>query len=64
MTVEQIIDRISKFEKFFDLDFPPVDSSVYETHIESPFDISIHWRRPEEFLKPNYELGLLMPVVF
>ncbi|MFO0004464.1 MAG: C2 family cysteine protease, partial [bacterium] len=24
----------------------------------------IHWRRPEDFLKPNYELGTLKHVVF
>lgn len=63
MSAEMIGEKI-RDSKFFDLDFPPLESSVYETYIDSPFDIVIHWRRPEEFLKPNYELGTLMCVVF
>jgi len=26
--------------------------------------VYVHWRRPNEFLNPNYDLGLLQPVVF
>jgi len=26
--------------------------------------VVIHWRRPEDFLKPNYELGTLKHVIF
>lgn len=65
MNTKQIADVIqSKFERFYDLDFPPIDHSIYETHIDSPFDVVVHWRRPEDFLRPNYELGTLKCVVF
>jgi hypothetical protein len=35
--------------RFLDVDFPPVDRSLYGTQ-ESPFDTLIQWRRPHEFL--------------
>jgi hypothetical protein len=61
---ESHAESVLKGEKFFDLDFPPTDSSIYETTIDCAYDIVMHWRRPEEFLKPNFELGLLKCVVF
>ena len=65
MSTQEIQDKVlTKFDKFIDLDFPPTDQSIYETHIDSPYDIVMHWRRPEEFLKANYELGTLKHVVF
>lgn len=65
LSYKQISDTISnKCDKYFDLDFAPMDSSVFQNHIDSPIDVVIHWRRPEEFLKPNYQLGTLKPVVF
>jgi hypothetical protein len=65
MTAKDIGQTIDAFgEKYFDLDFPPSDSSVYNTDIDSQYDIAIHWRRPEEFFRLNYELGLNNCVVF
>lgn len=65
MSTKQISEIIQKKSvKFLDLEFPPTDHSIFDTHIDSPFDIFVHWRRPEEFLKPNYELGTLKCVVF
>ena len=63
---KEIVDFLKKgkFDKFYDLDFPPKENSVYQIHIDSPFDIVINWRRPDEFMKPNYELGTLKCVVF
>ena len=53
---------------FQDIDFPPTDESVYEgpmgSPMESPFDTLIHWWRPDEFMKVDYNQGLLEPNVF
>jgi calpain-15 len=65
MTLQQIADALrNKIEKFWDLEFPPNFRSVYDISIDSPLDVYVHWRRPNEFLNPNYDLGLLQPVVF
>ena len=49
---------------FVDIDFPPTDESVYDSGMEPPFDTMIHWRRPEEFMKVDFNQGLLEPNVF
>jgi len=65
MSLQQIADKIrNKIDKFWDLEFPPDFRSVYDISIDSPLDVYIHWRRPEDFLHANYDLGLLKPVVF
>lgn len=35
---------------FIDLEFEPIESSVYDNGIDSPFDVIVHWRRPIEFM--------------
>ena len=47
--------------KYFDSQFAACELSIYEIAIESPFDVSVHWRRHHEFLKADYERGLLAP---
>jgi hypothetical protein len=42
----------------------PCNGNVYNTAIDSPFDIYPHWRRADEFLKENYDMGLLKITVF
>jgi calpain-15 len=65
MSIKEIEDEVRLTgEKYFDLDFPPRDTSVFETNIDARFDVVVHWRRPEEFLHANYELGTLKCVVF
>jgi hypothetical protein len=65
MPLQLIADTIrNKIDKFWDLEFPPDFRSVYDISIDSPLDVYVHWRRPEEFLHANYDLGLLQPVVF
>ena len=49
---------------FIDIDYPPVDSSLYDPHLDSPFDTLVHWRRPDDFMKVDINQGLLEPNVF
>jgi calpain-15 len=49
---------------FVDIDFPPIDSSVYNDINETPFDVLIHWRKPHEFMTVDYHQGLLEPSIF
>lgn len=49
---------------FVDIDFPPTDDSVFDPSMEPPFDTLIHWRRPENFMKVDYNQGLLEANVF
>lgn len=44
--------------KFIDMTFPPKKQSIYELTIDSPFDIYIHWRRPQEFCVVDYKQDL------
>ena len=50
--------------KFMDLNFLPRKASVYDTSIDNPFDIVVHWRRPSEFMITDYKLDLHQPAVF
>jgi calpain-15 len=49
---------------FVDIDFPPMDKSVYDPAMEPPFDSLIHWRRPKNFMEKDESLGLYDPNVF
>ena len=51
-------------KKFIDLSFLPRKASVYDPTIENPFDIVVHWRRPQEFMITDYKLDLHQPAVF
>lgn len=62
-TAEQKLREFSA-PNFIDLEFEPSDQSVYDLNIDSPFDVLIHWRRPQEFLKADYSEGLMDPAVF
>ena len=51
--------------RFIDIDFPPLEKSVYDSpSMDSPFDTLIHWRRPEEFMRIDPGQGLLETNVF
>ena len=49
---------------FIDLEFEPVDNSVFDSNIDPPFDVVVHWRRTDEFLTSDFGEGLLEPNVF
>lgn len=49
---------------FLDLEFEPADSSVFDHTIDSPFNIVVHWRKPNDFMKADFAEGLLEPQVF
>lgn len=37
---------------FFDIEFPPNDTSVYTNIVnDKPFNVAIHWRRPQNFIE-------------
>lgn len=65
-STEQLEQRLkqSNLSHFVDIDFRPLENSIYDQTIESPFDCIIHWRRPNEFMKADYSAGLLEPNVF
>ena len=55
----------SKGVCFVDGEFPPAESSLYSTMVDtSNFDTVIHWRRPEEFAVVDESRGLRKPTVF
>lgn len=62
-TAEQRLNE-TKMNSYIDLEFEPTDQSVFDYSIDSPFDVIIHWRRPHEFLKADFQEGLLEPNVF
>lgn len=35
---------------FIDIEFPPVESSLYPTSEGKPFDFPIVWKRPKDFM--------------
>ena len=49
---------------FIDIEFPPLDASIYKELNKEPFDQLLHWRRPSEFLRVDYAEGLKDPSVF
>lgn len=49
---------------FIDLEFEPSEISIYDKSVDAPFDVIVHWRRPLDFLKSDFQEGLLDPNVF
>lgn len=47
MTIEQIENKLGDVDCFVDLDFEPTEASVYDPSVDSPFDVVVHWRRPQ-----------------
>lgn len=66
MSVEQIEEKLKDLnqECFIDLEFEPTENSVYDQGVDSPFDVVVHWRRPQQFMPINYQEGLLEPNIF
>jgi hypothetical protein len=42
------------FPHYVDLEFEPTDLSVFDYTVDSPFDVVVHWRRPQEFMKADF----------
>lgn len=49
---------------FHDVEFPPLDSSIYREVDKEPFDQLVHWRRPKDFFRVDYAEGLKEPRLF
>lgn len=65
MSTEALENQVKQMGmKFIDIDFLPIESSIYNPSGGTPFDVIIHWRRPEEFMAVDYNQGLLEPSIF
>lgn len=65
MSVEAMENQLNIADiAFVDIDFPPVDSSVFNDSNDTPFDVLIHWRKPSDFMTVDYNQGLLEPSIF
>jgi hypothetical protein len=65
MSIENLENQVKLMNtKFLDIEFVPTDSSVYQQSIDSPFDVLVHWRRPEDYVWVDYAQGLLEPSIF
>ena len=49
---------------FIDIEFPPVDSSIYPPSEGHPYNFEIVWKRPLEFMQVDESIGLAPPEVF
>ena len=49
---------------FIDIEFPPVDSSIYPPSESQPFGQPIVWKRPKDFMIVDESQGLSAPEVF
>jgi hypothetical protein len=49
---------------FLDIEFPPVEASIYPPSEGKPFANPIVWKRPKEFMIVDEKQGLLAPEVF
>ena len=49
---------------FIDIEFPPVEASIYPPSEGKPFDKPIVWKRPKEFMVIDEKMGLGPPEVF
>lgn len=63
------LDQIRKVLKdnqinFIDIEFPPVEASIYPPSEGKPFPNPIVWKRPKEFMQIDEKKGLLPPEVF
>ena len=64
MSTESLENQVKNTDsKFLDIEFIPVDASVHNQD-ENPFDVIVHWRRPEDFVWVDYQQGLLEPSIF
>lgn len=66
MTIDQCYKKLKDLNapNFIDLEFPPIERSVYDKFVDHDFDIVVHWRRPLDFLHVDFSQGLLEPAVF
>jgi calpain-15 len=65
MSTEALENQVKNLKfKFIDVEFLPSDVSVYNQESDHPFDVLIHWRRPEDFMSVEYSQGLLEPSIF
>ncbi|CAG9329557.1 unnamed protein product [Blepharisma stoltei] len=60
--IEQVLTQ--KGTNFLDIEFPPLDASIYREVDKEPFDQLVHWRRPNEFFIVDYGEGLKDPRIF
>ncbi len=61
-----LLDQIRKMLKeqkmnFVDIEFPPVERSIYPASEGKPIDQPIVWKRPCEFMVVDKSKGLLEP---
>ena len=49
---------------FIDIDFPPVESSIYPASEGKPFNTPIVWKRPKDFMVIEENKGMNAPEVF
>jgi len=49
---------------FVDIEFPPVESSIYPPSEGKPFNFPIVWKRPKDFMVIDQSQGLGPPEVF
>lgn len=49
---------------FIDIEFPPVESSIYPPTESQPYTFPIVWKRPKEFMFIDESKGLMAPEVF
>ena len=49
---------------FIDIEFPPVESSIYPASESQPFGQPIVWKRPKDFMVVDESQGLNSPEVF
>lgn len=49
---------------FLDIEFPPVESSIYPPSEGQPFQEPIVWKRPKDFMIIDESQGLFKPEVF
>ena len=66
LSLEQCLSTLKELGEshFLDLEFEPADWSVFDPQIDSPLDVVLHWRRPSDFLLPDFSQGLLDPQLF
>lgn len=48
MSIDQCYKKLKELNapNFIDLEFEPADKNVYDTMVDNPLDVVIHWRRP------------------
>lgn len=54
MTADELTTSLKNqgISNFVDPNFPPLDSSIYDTlNDDYPYPNIVHWRRPKDFMK-------------